>query len=185
MLYLIVAGILLGVLLGPAVLGRLAPSVYQRAFVGGAEQAARLAEEQAKTQQQLEALEATGVTEAAIPEQLLARDQQLAVLKAELEQARRLRLAELVGGLSALTLAVIAVMLIESLISPDPAPDKPTPVPPALGRLITARYALAALWIALALAQPALLKQLPILFVALLVVVALAAALVPLGQKAG
>lgn len=74
-------------------------------------------------------------------------------------------------------------MMIESLVSPDPSGDTPMRISPALGRLITARYALAALWIAIVLAQPALLKQLPVLFVALLLAVALAAALIPLGTR--
>lgn len=181
-LYLLVAGIVLGVLLGPAVLGRVAPSIYQDVFVGGGEIAKELIESQAETQRQLEALEATGVTDVALPEQVMAREQQLVLLKAQLDQAQRDRLGELIGWTGALMLAVIAVMMIESLVSPDVSAGKTMKVPPALGRLITARYALAALWITIVLAQPALLKQLPILFVGLLVVVALAAALVPLGK---
>lgn len=181
-LYLLVAGIMLGVLLGPAILGRVSPSIYQDVFVGGTGFAQQIDEAQAKNDQQLEALTDIGVTEAAIPEQALAGEQPLIYLKAQLEQAQRQRLGELTGWTSALMLAVIAVMLIESLVSPDVSAGKAMKVPPALGRLVTARYALAALWIAIVLAQPTLLKQLPILFVALLIVVALAAALVPLGS---
>jgi hypothetical protein len=182
-LYLLIAGIVLGVLLGPALLGRVAPSVYQDVFVGGGEFTQQIAEEQAKTDKQLEALTDIGVTEAAIPEQALAGGQHLILLQARRDQAQRDRLSELTGWTSALMLAVIAVMMIESLVSPDVSAGKAMRVPPALGRLVTARYALAALWITVVLAQPALLKQLPILFVGSLVVVALAAALVPLGKK--
>lgn len=181
-LYLLVAGIILGVLLGPAVLGRVAPTLYQDVFVGGGEYIRQLTEQQAETTRQLETLEDIGVTDAALPEQVLGREQQLVLLKAQLGQAQRDRLSELTGWTSALMLAVIAVMMIESLVSPDVSADKAMRVPPSLGRLVTARYALAALWIAIVLAQPALLKQLPILFVGLLVVVALASALVPLGK---
>ncbi len=181
--YLLVAGIILGVLLGPALLGRVAPSIYQDVFVGGTDFTQQINEAQAESDRQLEALTDIGVTEAAIPEQALLGDQSLIYLKAQREQAQRQRLGELTGWTSALMLAVIAVMLIESLVSPDVSAGKTMKVPSALGRLVTARYALAALWVAIVLAQPALLKQLPILFVALLVVVALAAALVPLGKK--
>ncbi len=182
-LYLLVAGLLLGVLLGPAVLGRAAPSLYQQVFVGGGEVLQQIQDEQEKTRQQIEALEGSDVTEVAITEQLAGREQQLVLLKAQYEKARGERLGELTGWTSALMLAVIAIMLIESLLSPDVSEGKTLQVPTALGRLITARYALAALWITIAMAQPALLKQLPILFLALLVIVALAAALVPLGKK--
>ncbi len=182
-LYLLVAGLLLGVLLGPAVLGRAAPSLYQQVFVGGGEILQQIEAEQEKTRQQIEALEGTDVTEVAITEQLAGREQQIVLLKAQYEQACRERLGELTGWINALMLAVIAIMLIESLMSPDVSEGKTLKVPAALGRLNTARYALAALWITIAMAQPALLKQLPILFLALLVIVALAAALVPLGKK--
>ncbi len=186
-LYLLVAGIVLGVLLGPAVLGRLAPSVYEDAFVGGADIARQLAEDRAQTLQQLDALEAIGVTDAAIPEQALQAQQQEVVLLAQLQQAQHEHLASLTGWTTALMLAVIAVMMLESLFSPETQNAGAFEVSPALGRLVTARYALCALWIAIMLAQPKLLAQLPIVFAGLLIAVALAVALVPLGpgKKAG
>lgn len=188
-LYLLIAGIVLGVLLGPAVLGRVAPAVYRDVFVGGADIARELAGEQAEARQQLETLGNIGVTEEAIPEQVLGREQQLVLLKAQLDQAQldqaqRQRLGELTGWTAALMLAVIAVMMIEALVSPDVKAGAATNVPPTLGRLVTARYALAAIWIVIVLARPQLLTQVPILFAALLIVVALGAALVPLGGGA-
>lgn len=187
--YLLVAGIVLGVLLGPAVLGRLAPGVYRDVFVGGAKYVQQLEAQQAQTDEQLQTLEQTGVTDTAIQEQLALREQQAVVLKAELQQAQQQRLTDLTGWAGALMLAVIAVMLLEAFLGPDLRPGRSLTqgtvrVTPVLGRLITARYALAALWIALVLARPALIKQLPILFTALLIVVALGAAMIPLGKKA-
>lgn len=182
-LYLLVAGIVLGVLLGPAVLGRAAPDVYRDVFIGGGAYLRELAEENEKTQRQIEALESTGVAEKAIPEQVLGREQELVVLKAQLDQAQRQRIGELTGWTVALMLAVIAVMMVESLVSPEVKAGVAAKVPPAMGRLVTARYALAALWIAVVLARPQLLTQVPILFAAGLVAVALGAALVPLGKK--
>ena len=178
-----VAGIVLGVLLGPAVLGRAAPDVYRDVFVGGGEYLRQLAEENEKTQLQLEALQDTGVTGEAIPEHVLGREQELVVLKAQLDAAQRQRMGELAGWTTALMLAVIAVMMVESLVGPEVRAGVAAKVPPAVGRLVTARYALAALWIAIVLARPQLLTQVPILFAAGLVVVALGAALVPLGKK--
>ena len=176
-LYLLVAGIVLGVLLGPAVLGRLAPSVYEDAFVGGAEQKQALLENKTEVEAQAQTLEEIGVTEAAIPEHLLQIKQQEILWQA----AKQQHLNTLVGWTTALMLAVIAVMMIESLMSPDTQTNNAFVVSPALGRLATARYALCALWITIMLAQPKLLTQLPILFAGLLVIVSIAAALVPLG----
>lgn len=178
-----IAGIVLGVLLGPAVLGRVAPDVYRDVFVGGGEYLHQLTEENEKTRQQLEALQDTGVTEEAIPEHVLGREQELVVLKAQLDAAQRQRIGELTGWTAALMLAVIAVMMVESLVSPDLEAGVAAKVPPAVGLLVTARYALAALWIAIVLARPQLLTQVPILFAAGLVIVALGAALMPLGKK--
>ena len=181
--YLLIAGILLGVLLGPAVFGRLAPNAYRDAFVGGADLVKQLEAEQTKTDQQLRNLEQTGVTDTAIKEQLAQREQKAVVLQAQLQQAQQQRLNALTGWAGAIMLAMLAVMLLESLLAPNTPAAGTVQIHPALGRLITARYALAALWIALVLAQPALIKQLPILFTALLVVVAIGAALMPLSKK--
>lgn len=182
-MYLLVAGIVLGVLLGPAVLGRALPGVYRDTFVGGGDLAKQIDEQQAESDARLQALTETGVTEAAIDEQGLLLGQQVAVLRAQMEQAQRDKLNELSGWAAALMLAVIAVMMIESLVSPEISEGGKAPVSPVLGRLITARYALAAMWIALMLAQPKLLAQLPIVFLALVIVVALGSALLPLGKK--
>lgn len=182
-LYLLVAGILLGVLMGPAVLGRLAPSIYEDAFVGGADLARQLREDQALTQEQAETLDQIGVTDAAIPEQILQRQQQEVVLQAQLQQAKREHHASLTGWTTALMLAVIAVMMLEALLGPETKAGTPTQVSPSLGRLVAARYALTAVWIAIVIAQPQLLAALPIVFAGLLIVVALGVALVPLGPK--
>jgi hypothetical protein len=178
-LYLLIAGIILGVLLGPAVLGRLAPSIYEDAFVGGTQQRQELFENKTQIEAQAQTLLEIGVTDAAIPEHLLQIKQQEIAWRVAIQQ----HLNTLVGWTTALMLAVIAVMMLESLMSPDTQAKNTFEVSPALGRLATARYALSALWIAIMLAQPKLLTQLPIAFAGLLVLVSLAAALVPLGPK--
>jgi len=182
-LYLLVGGILLGVLMGPAVLGRFAPKSYENLFVGGADLARQLETQRATTAEQLQTLEQIGVTDAAIPEQLLGRQNQQAVLLAQLQQAQRQRLDTWSGWATAIMLAVIAMMMLEALVAPDLRSAGPTQVSPALGRLATSRYALTGLWLALMIAQPKLLAQLPVVFAGLLIVVAAGAALMPIGKK--
>ncbi len=180
-LYLLAAGILLGVLLSPGVLGRAAPALYENIFVGGSDIALQIAEDQALVDKQIRDLEQIGATDAAIPEHLIRLEDRQVVLQAKHQQARAQRLNKLTGWTTALMLAVIAMMMLEALVSPETNADQTTAVSPALGRLVTARYALTALWLALAIAQPKLLAQLPILFAGLLIAVALTAALIPLG----
>ena len=79
--------------------------------------------------------------------------------------------------------AVLALMLIETMLIAPPQGAGGRAVPPALGRLTTARYALAALLIALVLAQPAALKALPLGFVAIVTLAAAGFAMVPLGKR--
>ncbi len=178
-LYLLIAGIVLGILLGPAVLGRLAPSIYEDAFVGGAEQKQALFENQTEIEAQAQTLQEVGLTDAAIPQHLLMIKQQEILWHAVKQQ----HLNTLAGWTTALMLAVIAVMMLESLMSPDTQSAGTFEVPPAIGRLVAARYALCAIWITIMLAQPKLLAQLPILFAGLLIIVSVAVALVPLGPK--
>jgi preprotein translocase subunit SecF len=182
-MYLLVAGIVLGVLMGPAVLGRLAPTIYRDAFVGGADLTQQIAEKIADAEQQIRTLQDIGTTPAAIVEQSNLRDLQLVKLRAQREQAQRDHLAKLIGLTTALMLAVIAIMMLEALVSPETKAGRPTTVPPALGRLVAARYALTAMWLAVVIAQPALLARLPVAFAGLLIVVAVAVALVPLGPR--
>ena len=181
-LYLLVGGIVLGVLVGPAVMGRLAPSLYQELFVGGAQLSQQLLDQQNQTANQLELLEQTDVTDVALAEQLALGQSQQAVIEAQLQQAQQQRLMYWSGLASAIVLAVIAMMMIEALVAPDIHKDKAAAVPPALSRLVSARYALVGLWIAVVLAQPRLLSQLPVLFAAGLILLAAASALVPMGK---
>lgn len=182
-LYLLIAGIGLGILLGPAVLGRLAPSAYEDAFIGGGEYTQLVQEKLDAAEEQIRTLDGSGVTPADIAEQLGQQDLQMIELRAQQQQAQRDHLGTLTGWTTSLMLAVIAVMMLESLLSPDAKPTGTVTVSPSIGRLVTARYALCALWITIMLAQPKLLSQLPIAFAGLLIVVSLAAALVPLGPS--
>jgi hypothetical protein len=78
---------------------------------------------------------------------------------------------------------MIAMMMLEALVGPDLRSKGPVEVSPALGRLVTSRYALTGLWLAVVIAQPKLLAQLPVVFAGLLIVVAAGSALMPMGKN--
>ena len=200
-LYLLTAGILLGVLLGPAVLGQVRPQWHDRLFVGSQKADAELrgVDTQIKAyEDETRALiqkvvavfgERDSSAEAEITSLVERRRPGLEALyaqrlsaEAKLQLNRTQHDAYLQGLLLAIVMAVVAVMLIEAWTSPTPAANG-TDVPPRVARLLTARYALTALGLALLLAQPDPLRQLPWLFTAALLAVAMAAAFVPLGKR--
>lgn len=186
-LYLLVVGVLLGVLLSPAVLGRLSPQTHEYMFRGGGQVTARVQAKMTELNAELARLEASGVSDVALREH---EDQaRVEILPLQLRQAVEWveRDRTLTGWMTALIVATLIIMVIESLVTPRPVTaDAPRAVvPAAVGRLITVRYAMLALWIALALARPTSLSSLPVVFTVLLVAVALAAAFVPLGPGKG
>lgn len=186
-LYLLVAGAVLGLVMGPAVLGQMAPAVYDRLFVGGGELAHELAEQEASLREELERIGASGVTQIAVQEHEQQRMREMLPLRMELATQQAEREGAIAGWMLALVVATVLVMVIESLVSPQPSTTaggtRRAVVPLAVSRLITARYALLAVWLALALARPMMLANLPGVFTVLLVVVAVAAAFVPLGPR--
>lgn len=221
-LYLIVAGLIVGVLCSSAVLGRLAPSWYDGLFVGSGAQAmqqAQHARERIKSVQQdqartLATLKSTGVTGVAVEaatgrfsKQLMEVQVPLALARRKVTTNRQQYAATLGQRMTALILVMLIIMVLESLVAPEAPPELPeAPQPPevaegggaaaharavrrtavvpaALGRLVTIRYALAAIWIGMAIARPSLLLQTPIIFAALLLLVALFVGFVPLGPR--
>ena len=182
-LSLLLAGIALGLLLGPAVLGKVAPQTYQRWFVGGDEAKAALDAFDAETEQMRHQLAQTGVTPAAIDEFVAQRKRESLPQLAGYELQRTEHEKWLSSRMLGLMLAAILIMILEALYAPRPRADGSAQVPVALGRLITIRYALIAVWIVLALAAPAMLYQTPLLFIALALAVALLVGFMPLGKK--
>ncbi|MEM1107746.1 MAG: hypothetical protein AAGH99_03555 [Planctomycetota bacterium] len=71
-LYILAAGLLLGILLGPAVLGRIAPQAHAALF-GGGPATQQLLEYEDETAAMITALNATGVTPDAMDEQIESR----------------------------------------------------------------------------------------------------------------
>lgn len=176
-IYIIAAGVLLGVILGPAVLGRFAPEQYDRLFVGAIAAAQRrdaVIDKMTIANKIVQDMKDVKVTDVAITEKQAELqkdiDAELAAANAEAAEFR----SRVTGRATALILAVLAIMVIEAT----------TPAGSFLaGRLTTVRYALLALWVALLIAQPGMLTNLPVGFAAALVLIGIGAAVVPLGRQ--
>ena len=173
--YVLTVGLLAGLVLGPGVLGWVHAGSYDRLFVGvGSALHEQLRESATTYAVSRDRLAATGVTGEALDEleqQHLAEVQPIA---AEIAGRYEARLALLRSIMSATVIAVLAVMVIEAVVTPS-----------RQAGLATARYALLAVWVAVALAQPRLVADLPVVLTAGLIVVALAAGLMPLGRGRG
>ena len=213
-LYMLVAGILLGVLLGPAVLGRLAPDLYDPMFMGSGD-VSELEEAQAEldrflndadTRQaridnivkQAEFLGEGDSAEVATQSQILALTNDFADeeerLKLNVDIASELirknnqepHLKKLSGMATMMLLLIVLLFAAEAILSPqrDDLEQGKATLPPVLSRLITIRYGLAAGWLMLMLAQPVWLKGIDVTFGVLLLVIVLIAGLMPLGKKA-
>lgn len=213
-LYMLVAGVLLGVLLGPAVLGRIAPDLYDPMFMGSGDMTA-LEETQAEldlflndadTRQaridgilkQAEFLGEGDSAEVSTQSQILALTNDFADEQARLEtniEAARIPILasqqqhrdKLSGMATMMLLLIVILFAAEAILSPqrDELEQGKATLPPALSRLITIRYGLAAGWLMLMLAQPIWLKGIDLTFGGLLLAIVLIAGLVPLGKKAG
>lgn len=174
-LYLIAAGILLGVLLGPAVLGRFNPQAYDTMFVGSGDVPGKIEAFDAGAQVRMDNLRSTGVTESAFDELRQSIAMERVPLLHLLEQNRQKHRAALWARAATLVMALVIVMVIESVT--DPAANR------LRTRLATLRYALIAVWVALMLAQPEMLHGVSPVFLGLLVVAALVVGLAPLGGR--
>ena len=169
---LLLIGAIAGVTLGPMGLARVVPEAYQRAFVGGGQPQQELDTFDRDVLERRQRLEKTGVTSPALVEfnERHQTDRNLIEVRVLLE--RRQHLERLIGWAVGLVLAVVVVMGIESLLTG-----------PSVHRLAISRHALIAVWLTLMLAQPKLIESVPIVFTGLLVLVALAVSLVPLGKR--
>ena len=168
-LYVLLAGIFLGVCLGPGVLGRLAPGTYDRLFLGTGEALAQVKALDAQRLALRERLRDTGASDVAAQELGQGLREYSRGLE-RVQRSRRAHLQHLRGRLSTVLLALVVAMVLEALLGPSHAW-----VQSILG---TMRYALGALWLMLVLAQPALLGPVSWVLVVLLLSVSGGAALV-------
>ncbi len=173
-LYLLIVGLLVGLILGP-ILSRLRPDLHTDAFVGGRQQAQLLVALDQRHQEQAQRLAATGVTPAAIEELRQSVERERLPLLALGEQEQRRKLDNLSALALTLALAFAAVMIVEAVIDPARAV--------ARANLATGRYALLAALLALLLVQPRLVAGVSPLFLLLLILLTLAACLVPLKAR--
>jgi hypothetical protein len=211
-LYMLVAGVLLGILLCPAVLGRLAPPLYDQLFLGSgdttefeAAQAELLAfAEGDDTEERINNItQQAAILDEGDTAYRSAQDQIVAITNAFADEQARLQanietaLAtigdrqqehrdKLQGMATMMLLLIVIILAAESILSPqrDELEAGKTALPPVLSRLVTIRYALAAGWLMLMLAQPVWLKGIDFIFGGLLLAIVLIAGLMPLGKKA-
>lgn len=210
---MLVVGVLFGVLLGPAVLGRLAPDLYDPMFLGSGDMTP-LQQAQAEldrflndadTRQdridrilkQAQVLGQGDSAQIATQEQVFALTnafaEEQASLQASIDAARLPILAnqqthrDKLSGMATIMLLIIVILFAaESILSPqreELEQGKVTP-PNALSRLITIRYGLASGWLMIMLAQPVWLKGINLAFGGLLLSVVLIAGLTPLRKQA-
>lgn len=174
-LYVLIAGLAGGLLLGPHVLGRLNAGLYERLFVVGGQGATELAALRAVDLERQLRMSGAGTSEAGVAEFIVQAD---ARRRARAAAIVTVHLDWLRARWHALVFAVLCVSILETRFRGGAEGVR-------TGRrgLATARHALLAVWLGLALAQPRLLGGVPVLFIALLVLVASLAALIPLGRR--
>ena len=203
-LYVLAAGLLLGVLLGPPGLGAVSDSGYRWLF-GGSEAwaTAERVRGEADTAREL-ARDRLGLTggEGAGPrgaarERAEAHLAQVETALTRTVSARFQAVEAAMDGravrwLLGLVVALAGVFVAEVMAAPVPPRPRPRPgeaegsgpvtVSPALRRLVTVRYALLSVVLAVVLARATLYEAVPWLFVLGVLGVGLAAAWVPLGR---
>lgn len=174
-LYILTIGLGLGILLGPFVLGRFSPELYEKMFPAGqAAEALAIAEEEAE-QKIIRAKtfqEESDVTPDYINIIIDDINAELADLREALHSARANIQAP---RRTALLLAILVIMGLESALT--------APGSAARRRLTIARYALAAVLLGLLLAVPWPLNAMSMVFFGLLLLIALAAAFIPMGKR--
>ncbi|QQE13096.1 hypothetical protein JD969_06440 [Planctomycetota bacterium] len=192
-LYLLIAGLLIGLVLGPGVLNKFAPNVYRSLFIGNLAQVRELfvfdkkqAAVEAEIRPQLEEqLKARGVEDVEgamskmLPQAIETAKGQLSVKARQAALAHQL---QLIGLLNALVIGVVLISVIETQVFPKRVKEG-VELPAALGKLKTIRFALLACWIAIVVARPELVMTVPVVFTIALVLIALAVGFVPLGKK--
>ncbi|MEM9914928.1 MAG: hypothetical protein AAF911_08205 [Planctomycetota bacterium] len=142
-LYILAAGLLLGILLGPAALGRVAPIAHASLF-GGGPATQQLIDYDEETAAMVAALQATGVTPAAIDEQIELRSLQRDAIAQAAQAVMDLRAF---GWITLIGLALAVCLAGQAALGSS-------------RRVWTvSAYALVALGLAVILARPSMLSQ--------------------------
>ena len=167
-------GIMAGILAGPWILGRFLPDTYQRLFVGGQAVQEQLTTFDQQRQHKRQGIIQSGASPTALAEfdQQSQPDRQL--LETQLQLTRVTKANQWLGQSVAMLFVVIFLLFAEKRINQ----------PIRRGRLQTARHALLAVWIAMALAGP-MFRHVPLVFAGLLVLLAIVATLAPIDSEKG
>ncbi len=186
-MYLLILGLIVGLVISPWIMGRFMSDVsHEKWYRGGGDKVDAYHEfmkthrdqQRQKDTELLDRLVATGVTKEAVDEMRakLAEDARQERLPHEAAVAveQQARAAWQRGLMMALVVALIVLMLIE------PVFEMQGPMAAIRRRLVTARYGVVAVWIAFALGRPHALEGISWGFAALLIAVILAAAALPL-----
>ncbi|MCC6681618.1 MAG: hypothetical protein IT445_12015 [Phycisphaeraceae bacterium] len=174
------AGLLLGVLLGPAVIGRLAPDLYNAMFSAGEDPQVMLDDFDQQTERQMSNLKDAPDAELAVTQLLIDRQEMRIQLLAGIEAMHDQQAMRLIWALLA---AMALVLVLEAMLSPQNDESGRSVVRPVYRRLISVRYALLALIVAVTLSRPGLLGQVSLSACLLIAAVALITGLIPLGLK--
>jgi hypothetical protein len=187
-LALLLVGAIVGILLGPLVLGQVSPSAFRSLFVGDTQRAEIFQDEIARIDTELQRIASVAadvdVTPAAVTEMRdeLQRQRELASATLRLE-LWRLEVGQASALLIALVIVLLVVAIFEAVISPKPSERGRAVLTPVQQRVTTIRYAVLAGVLAIVLARPALLAEVSWVFVVLLLAVIAVAGFVPLGRR--
>lgn len=186
-MYILILGLIVGLVISPWLMGRFLDDVsYQRWYLGGGEAVTayqefmktHVVETRAKDDELLDRLKSTGVTKEAVDEMRAnLQDEARATWQPYYDAAtveREAHAAWQRGLMVALVVAVIVIMLIE------PVFEMQGPMSAIRRRLVTARYGLVAVWIAFALGRPHAMQGISWGFAVMLIAVILAATVLPL-----
>jgi hypothetical protein len=185
-MYLLILGLVIGLAMSPWIMGRFFDEpAFNRWYYGGGQSLrdyeafirTHEAERSRKHQELLDRLAATGATKEAVDElqaefEAEGREERKPYVDA-IQVERADHEAWYRGLITAVMLTAAVLMLLEPLFESSGS------MAPLRRRLIFARYAVVATWIALILAKPHVLLGTPWLFVLLLVMIVIMAAALP------
>ncbi len=177
-IYVLVVGLLVGVVLGPGVLGQVWPWAYDQLFVGSGPARSELVTYEKTNHDILKRMEQSGATAEAVTEKRTMIESGRVPLEAQILLSQKQHRDWLRGRSAALVLAVLVLMVIEAMLGSMQG----AALQRLRHRLTTARYALMAVWVMVLLAEPSGLGDASLVtFIALLVLVSLIFAYLPMG----
>jgi hypothetical protein len=106
----LVGAVLFGLLLGPSVMGQLAPDAHRYLFVGASTEHTALIEKENEMHEAIEAAEASGVSEEYIPELRDRYERELAALRESIDTSQTQRRAT-IGGILAVPCLLVALFI--------------------------------------------------------------------------